>query len=147
MGAQNPEPPLEYKQRLDSTSQLHQESMQEVPLYPEPKSGQRQPLKCLCHHWQEYGFEPWAGIDAPRMCEPWLENSGGAKTGSARGRKRARVHGSGLLVTDGATQAGWPSGAWLRQRAGLGGKGEVQVMAGRNAGLGRGGSSWMCDLE
>ena len=83
----------------------------------------------------------------PPVCEPWLENNKGAKTGSARCREGARVRDSGLLVMAGAVQAGWPSGAWLRQRAGLGGKGEVQVMAGRNAGLGRGGSSWMCDLE
>ena len=57
------------------------------------------------------------------------------------------MRGSGLLVTAGAAQAGWPSGAWLRQRAGLDGRGEVRVMAGRNEGLGRGGSGWMCDLE
>ena len=81
------------------------------------------------------------------MCEPWSENIIGDKTGSARGREGAQAHDSGLLVTVGATQAGWPSGAWLRQRAGLGGRREVQVMAGRNAGLGRGGLGWMCDLE
>ena len=58
-----------------------------------------------------------------------------------------QVRGSGLLVTVGAAQARKPSGAWLKQRAGLDGKGEVQVMVGRNAGLGRGGSGWMCDSE
>ena len=63
------------------------------------------------------------------------------------GREGAQVCSSGLLETVGAAQAGWPSGEWLRQRAGLGGRGEEQVMAGRNVGLGRGGSDWMCDLE
>ena len=53
------------------------------------------------------------------MCEPWLENNEGAETGSDCSKEGARVRGSGLLVTAGATQARWSSGAWLKQSVGL----------------------------
>ena len=103
--------------------------MQEVPLYPETKSGQWKPWMCQRHLWQGYWPDPWTWIDAPLMCEPWLENNEGAEMGSAWGSEEARVRGNGLLVTAVAAQAGWLSGVRLRQSAGLGGKGEVQVMA------------------
>ena len=67
----------------------------------------------------------------PPVCEPWLENSGGAETGSARCREGVRVRGSGLLVTAGASQAGWMSGVWLRQHAGLGDREKCRARLGK----------------
>ena len=77
--------------------------MQEVPLYPEPKSGRMQPLKCQRHRWQGYGSAPGAGIDAPCVCEPWLENIGGAEPGSERCREGARQ----WTIGDGWGGSGW----------------------------------------
>ena len=58
----------------------------------------------------------------------------GTKRVVSCGKEDARVRGIGLLVTVGVAQARWLSGVLLRQSVGLGGRGEVQVMAGRNAG-------------